>query len=335
MIFTPGQSYIFRRQVKDTIGLTDWITSAGEVLITILLPNDSCIALCSKAETRTVTVCENDLPYPFPYTYADGHEEEFLFSYDGEALTAHDLTEEGCPYEVTIVCHTTPTPEVEVQPHVSVCQTEGNLAMTFTILEGSPDRFDVRFSESAKEAGCLDIEGAVLPSDGMIRIPLPEGMALGQYAFSVFFYASMGSDGCKGSPRTVTFSLDLDGYVFRKGEDVLFVDNSGLHTEEGLTFTAYRWYKNGSLLDGEEGQFYYEHPGLNGYYQVEMTTEDGTVYHSCVYEMRTAEGIEKPSLTLPSREGKKFLRNGRLYLMYEGRMYDVRGRVVGPHPASQ
>ena len=334
MILVPGQSYLFRRQVKDTIGLTDWITSDGEVRITVLLPNDSCIALCSKKETKVVTICENDLPYTYQYQYADGHEEEFLFSYDGEALTAHDLTEEGCPYEVTIVCHTTPTPEVEVQPHVSVCQTEGNLAMTFTILEGSPDRFDVRFSERAKEAGCLDIEGAVLPSDGMIRIPLPEGMALGQYAFSVFFYASMGSDGCKGSPRTVTFSLDLDGYVFRKGEDVLFVDNSGLHTEEGLTFTAYRWYKNGSLIEGEEGQFYYEHPGLNGYYQVEMTTADGTVYHSCLYEMRTAEGIENSNVQGDNVQCTKVLLGGQLYLMYEGRMYDVRGRVVGPHPAS-
>ena len=116
--------------------------------------------------------------------------------------------------------------------------------------------------------------------------------------------------------------------MFRKGVDVLFVDNSGLHTEEGLTFTAYQWYKDGRLLEGETEQFYYEYLGLDGYYQVEMTTADGTVYHSCLYEMRTAEGIS-PTRSPRGGEGKKFLRNGRLYLMYEGTMYDGQGRVVG------
>ncbi len=327
-ILVPGETYLFRRQVKDTTGLMEWIDSDGEVRITVLLPNDSCIALCSKAETRTVTVCENDLPYPFPYTYADGHEEEFLFSYDGEALTAHDLTEEGCPYEVTIVCHTTPTPAVEVLSPVSACRTDGLLQIAFTVLRGSPDRYDLLFSESAHDAGYTDIIGGSLPASGAIEVPIPENTPIGQDRFSILFYASKGSEACKATPQDVSFSINLDGYVFRKGVDVLFVDNSGLHTEEGLTFTAYQWYKDGRLLEGETEQFYYEYLGLDGYYQVEMTTADGTVYHSCLYEMRTAEGI---SPTRPPRggEGKKFLRNGRLYLMYKGTMYDVQGRKVG------
>jgi hypothetical protein len=35
-----------------------------------------------------------------------------------------------------------------------------------------------------------------------------------------------------------------------------------------------------------------------------------------------------PSLPLPSREGKKYLKDGKLYLIYKGTMYNVQGRVV-------
>ena len=40
-----------------------------------------------------------------------------------------------------------------------------------------------------------------------------------------------------------------------------------------------------------------------------------------------AQGVTtgKPSLPLPSREGKKYLKDGKLYLMYKGRMYNVQG----------
>jgi hypothetical protein len=40
------------------------------------------------------------------------------------------------------------------------------------------------------------------------------------------------------------------------------------------------------------------------------------------------KGIENPSLTRTAKDGKKFLKDGKLYLMYEGQMYDVQGRRI-------
>ena len=40
------------------------------------------------------------------------------------------------------------------------------------------------------------------------------------------------------------------------------------------------------------------------------------------------QSIENPSPALPSREGVKILRDGKLYIMYKGTMYDVQGRRI-------
>ena len=39
------------------------------------------------------------------------------------------------------------------------------------------------------------------------------------------------------------------------------------------------------------------------------------------------QGIENPSPALPSREGVKILRDGKLYIMYKGTMYNVQGKI--------
>jgi len=46
------------------------------------------------------------------------------------------------------------------------------------------------------------------------------------------------------------------------------------------------------------------------------------------YGNSTTTGIENPSPALPSREGVKILRDGKLYLMYQGTMYDVQGKRI-------
>ena len=46
------------------------------------------------------------------------------------------------------------------------------------------------------------------------------------------------------------------------------------------------------------------------------------------YGNSTTTGIENPSPALPSREGVKILRDGKLYLMYQGTMYDIQGKRI-------
>jgi predicted heme/steroid binding protein len=40
------------------------------------------------------------------------------------------------------------------------------------------------------------------------------------------------------------------------------------------------------------------------------------------------KGIENPSLIRTAKEGQKFLKDGKLYIMYNGTMYNVQGRRV-------
>ena len=164
----------------------------------------------------------------------------------------------------------------------------------------------------------------------MIEIALPSGTPVGSHSMTFTFYAAISSsEDCKRSePQTITFAINLDGFVHRKGNDVVFVDNSGKSQEEELTFTAYQWYKNGEAIEGETGQYYYEYLGLNGYYQVVMTGTDGQIYHSCIYEMRPLQGIEE--LKNDGLRGEKVLRNGRLLIIVGDKMYNAMGQEERP-----
>ena len=54
--------------------------------------------------------------------------------------------------------------------------------------------------------------------------------------------------------------------------------------------------------------------------------EEIHVFHFKAVFRPVNEGIESPSsLKGETERGYKLLRNGQLYLMYEGQMYDVRG----------
>ena len=218
-------------------------------------------------------------------------------------------------------------PEVEVEPVVSVCQTSTHMTIAFTILSGTPNLFDLTFEHSAHEAGFRDSIGVILPSSGTIDVPLPSRVPLGEQTMTIVFYTDADvPESCRRSaPQTLTFSIDLDGYVRRKGDDILFVDNSGRHTQDGLTFVNYRWYRDGVLLSDGTEQFWREYPSLDGTYQVEMTTEDGTVYRSCIYEMRPTMGMEPQPAETPYR---KLLKDGQIVLVVGEKSYTVLGQFV-------
>jgi hypothetical protein len=230
--------------------------------------------------------------------------------------------------KVTLQSQVTAVPKVEVKPIVSVCETAGMLAIECEILSGAPDRFDLTFPDSAHKAGLKDSINGIFPAEGVIEIPLPADIPLGSQSLTIVFYADQASSAdCKTSnPQTLTFSVDMDGFVHRKDNDVLFVDNSGKHDEKGLTFVSYQCYKNGEPIKGATNQYYYEYNGLNGYYQVIMTGTDGVEYRSCVYDMRPMEGIEE----LNAAEGgiRKVIRNGQLLLIVGDRVYNVTGQEV-------
>ena len=312
----PATIFI-KRGVKNLLCEAEWKTS-----------ENAAVWHFGRAESKTiyVTICARDLPFRYEYTFSDGRTQAFLFEEAGQTYTLTDQTTDGCPLDITLVSQVSPIPAVETQPVVSLCETAGSLKIAYTILEGSPDRFDLTFSPSALDLGFRDSIGAVLPSSGVIEIPIPAFLPLGQHSLEIVFYAAISSsEECKKSaPQTIRFSVDMDSFVHRKENEVVFVDNSGKHNEQGLTFTGYQWYRNGEQIEGATGQFYYEYNGLNGFYQVVMTGADGNEYRSCVYEYRPATPVEQ--VETERLRGRKIIRDGRLLLIAGEKMYNVFGQ---------
>lgn len=307
-----------KRAVRNALCERDW-----------KLSEDSVTWRFGKTEKKTVpvSICAGELPYDYEYTFADGSRQIYRFTADNQSYTIEDLTDEGCSKEVTLRSTVTPVPVVEVEPVVSVCRTEKHLKFAFRILSGNPNRFDLLFSQTAKEAGFRDSLHAILPASDSIVIPLPGRVPLGTQTFSIVFYTDAAvSEACRMSePQTLAFSIDLDGYVQRKGEEILFVDNSGRHTPEGLTFVNYQWFRDGVALTNQTEQFIYEYPSLDGVYQVEMTASDGTVYRTCLYEVHPTTAINNPDIALPCR---KVLSNGQIVLFAGEKKYTILGEQI-------
>lgn len=292
----PG-SLVVRRAVKNILCPTAWQVSSDSAVWHVGY---------EEVTNATVTPCAAELPYRDTYHFQDGRTQNYTLP-DSASITFDDRTPDGCPLTHTITCYAFKRPEVEVQPVVSVCQTDTALLLNYTILEGLPNAYDVTFSAEAEAAGFVSRKGQTLPDGNEIYVPMPTHAALGKYSFSVVFYtaSSSGTAGCIGEPQTLSFSLDLDGFVHRKWNDVVFVDNSDKNCEpncdEDLTFIAYQWYKDGEPIPGATEQSYYEEGGLNGYYSVVMMASDSTIYRSCEYEMRPTalEDVEAPVRLYP------------------------------------
>ncbi len=308
-----------QRIVKNTLCEADWKTSANTAMWRFGR---------SESKQVEVKVCESEIPYSYLYTYADGHTQSFSFSESGQTYTVDDETTEGCPLTVTLTAHVTPQPSVEVRPIGTFCESADTLAVYYDLLGGEPDHWDLTFSDGARAAGFADSLHVPLSGEGVIRIPVPDTLRYGEYALTLTFYAdASNSDDCRSTaPQTLSFALAMDGFVHRKDNDVVFVDNSGKHSDDGLTFVAYQWYKNGEPMEGQTGQFYYEYLGLNGFYYVVMTGADGRQYRSCEYEYRPTQDIVHSTNTL--RPAQKILRNGQLLLLVGKKMYNALGQEV-------
>lgn len=313
----PATIYV-ERIVKSTLCETDWKHSAN-----------SAVWRFGKSESKQieVKVCDKDIPYSYLYTYADGRTQSFDFTAPEQHYTIDDETEEGCPLTVTLRDIFTVRPAVDLQPLASLCESADVLLLYYQVTGGDPDHWDLTFSDAAHEAGFRDSLHVPLSGDGPIELAVPDSLPFGEYALTIIFYAeASSSDECRSTdPRTLSFNLAMDGFVHRKGNDVVFVDNSGKHSDDGITFVAYQWYKNGEKMDGETGQFYYEYLGLNGLYYVVMTGADGRQYRSCEYEYRPIQGLD----TTPSEQTvRKILRNGQLLLLVGEKMYNALGQEV-------
>ena len=284
--FQLPATLIVQRLVQNAYCKSQWLTSKGEALYHIG---------ADEQLTETIAVCELDMPYTGTYTYQNGKQETYTLHQDGEEVLFHDQTAEGCKKEVTLVCAVRRVPVVELSPINSVCEGDTLLYIDYQFIEGSADHYRIQFDEATAAQGFLPVD-TLLPTGNRITVNAPVA-AIGTYSLTIQFYnKTEGGSTCDGHEQTISFSIDLAGYVHQKWSDVLFVDNSDKNCEpdceSDLTFTQYQWYKDGEPVEDATGQYYFEEGGLNGVYHVILTTADGTTLRTCDYEIRPNTAID-------------------------------------------
>ena len=106
---------------------------------------------------------------------------------------------------------------------------------------------------------------------------------------------------------------------------------AGIHSQSQVLAEESGQYKYHATIQGHRGKVIvrvgkYRSTTLPEGYEVAVEGGDRGAY--TVYIQMEEKGIENSSLIRTAKEGKKFLKDGKLYLMYEGQMYDVQGRRI-------
>ena len=143
------------------------------------------------------------------------------------------------------------------------------LTVTYSVVSGAPKTYSLHFDTPLME----DVENAPLEGN-QFRIFLPAAV---DQTVQVSFYAEEATGHCAFEKQ---FSIGLNAgiSIYRKWDDVLFVDNS---TGD---YVGYQWYCDGKAIPGATRQDYYTGAPLenDGHsYYVMLTRADGTTDISC------------------------------------------------------
>ena len=111
----------------------------------------------------------------------------------------------------------------------------------------------------------------------------------------------------------------LDGLVYQKWTNVLFCDN-----HEDL-FVAFQWYQDNTAIAGATKQYLYLENGMGtATYYVEVTLTNGSKDQTCPITFGEAPRSADQD---PPQQAQKFLQDGKLYIRFNGRVYNANGQV--------
>ena len=155
-------------------------------------------------------------------------------------------------------------PKITLQRVDLTCEDVASIALPYSIDKGTPDTYSLTVDGVAQPITAVTATDILIPScaPGQHRAEVTVGVA--------------GID-CE-TTATVDFTVAVAQQVYSKWTDVLFVSNKG-----GL-YTAYQWYADYKLMDGETQQRLYDPEGLSGnniVYFCQLTTTDGKTLYTC------------------------------------------------------
>ena len=195
----------------------------------------------------------------------------------------------GCDSIVVLQLTVFIQPEATFSSDITVCQSENEIKIPFTLTAGAAHQAEVTFNASSQQQGFVNGTYPVQNNMVIIQMPTQVNAGNGQCTIQLQDTLSLLST----VAANVQMDIMLDGFLHQKFGTVLLVDNNpsnGLPGWQDMSFTAFQWYKNGNAIQGANEAFIYERNGLNGEYQVLLTNTDGKQILSCPVEIISDKG---------------------------------------------
>lgn len=177
---------------------------------------------------------------------------------------------------------------LDVALPMTVCADDSVLFIPCSFGGGVPTTFELKYGEKAAAAGFTDYSALFADVDNLVEIRLPKSVRPDRYEADIVVKDII----CDDITLSVTFDVCYPSSILKqKWNDVLAVLNSD--NNGGYDFTAFRWYKDGSLIPGADDSYLYTgSAGLDtaGLYWAELTRAgDGAVVATCPFtpELRT------------------------------------------------
>jgi hypothetical protein len=207
---------------------------------------------------------------------------------------------------------------------IQICPNEPDFSLSYQIAENAV--YDLTFDGDALAAGFVNIVNQPA-ADGIIVVPTPANVPAGDYSARLKFTSTVVCSESPDIPLKVTVKIGPTSLMAQKWNDVLALYNPDYNGE--LVFTAYQWYKNGNVLDGETDSYLYLGEG-NVFdpadrYAVLLTLTDGSTIMTCDFILALKQ-LSNIAIQNPVRPAQQ-IKLGEIPVSGTAAFYEITGLV--------
>lgn len=229
----------------------------------------------------------------------------------------------GCDSVVTLNLRVVEPLTMSVVDAEAPCPEDKSFIVAFAVQKGEPNHYDLTFDDNALVTGFVNQSGSFdMAVSNTIDIPVPANVRPDFYLLTFVFDSEENGRDTLQTEIQVRYSKTI---IEQRWDDVLGLLNEDYNG--GYVFSSYQWYKNGVAEDGAIYPYYYVGDGKK------LSAAD--VYAALLVREGEQRGIltcdftpNIPASTQPQAHGK-MLKEGRLYIVHNGVVYNTQGMVVG------
>ena len=118
--------------------------------------------------------------------------------------------------------------------------------------------------------------------------------------------------------------------VYRKWDDLMFVNNGKINGGGDSTFVAYQWYAEGNILKGETKQWMQTNVNPNDRYYAKITDKDGKYIFTCpcTFDAMPQSVSYNTYQKAEKAPARKIMKNGQLLIERDKQLYTITGERV-------